>query len=202
MRITLIMLAAAVFGAALDVGGHRPLSSEPPPAARPGESLQARALEVPATEVRLGDVAPEFSYQGGDARWRRLRDLVKDSPVLLVFGADEPALRGLDRERDALTSLGVVPVAVVGSRLGATRAIIRRNGLRIHVLADPQGAIAAQYNTSDPATGRHRPAWFVLDARRRVRALGRHGLPPDGYAALAAEALGRPSRAASVPPGR
>jgi len=200
MRITLFMLAAAIFGTALD-GGNRGPTPEPPTIVRPQESLQGRPVEVPPAEVILGDVAPEFSYQGADARWRQLRDLVRDMPVLLVFGANEEALRALDREREALAGIGVVPVAVVGARLGVARAMVRRNGLRIHVLADPQGVIAAQYNASDPGTGRHKPAWFVLDAERHVRGLGRAGLPRRGFVTLAADALGLPS-SASVPAAR
>ena len=58
--------------------------------------------------------------------------------------------------------------------------------LRFTVLADPQGVIAAQFNAVDPANGRQLPAWFILDTRRRVRGLGRQGLPLRGYAELAA----------------
>src|SRR5262245_10376009 len=99
--------------------------------------LTSRPVDTPATEVCLGDIAPDFSYQGADARWRRLRDLVADHPVLLVFGADEAALRSLEGEREALMDRGVLPVAVAGSRLGATRAMAERQELRYTVLADP-----------------------------------------------------------------
>ena len=70
------------------------------------------------------------------------------------------------------------------------------------MLADPQGVIAAQFNALDPASGRAIPTWFVLDPKRRVRGLGRTGLPQHGYQELAAGALGLPSKSATVPDGK
>lgn len=195
MRITLLLAAAAILGVVHDLG-------VPPDPSRTGTALSVRPVEAPATEVCLGDVAPDFSYQGVDARWRRLRDLVADAPVLLVFGANEAALRNLEGEREALMDLGVIPVAVVDSRIGVARAIVNRHELRFTVLADPQGTIAAQYNAVDPANGRQLPVWFVLDPKRRVRALGRQGLPQRGYAELAAGGLGLPSKAEAMPAAR
>lgn len=198
MRITLILIAVAVFGAVHELS-DRSSTSAAPTSPRPGFALQGRPLDTPAAEVRLGDIAPDVSYQGADARWRRLHELVAESPALLVFGADDAALRAIEREREALVDLGILPVAVVGSRLGVARALATRLELRYTVLADPQGVIAAQFNALDPASGRSIPTWFVLDPKRRVRGLGRTGLPQHGYQELAAGALGLPSKSATVP---
>jgi len=202
MRITLLLAAAAIFGAVHDMSDRRSLPPGSSLSPRPGATLHALSLEPPPTEVCLGDIAPDFSYQGPDARWRRLRDLVAETPVLLVFGANDGVLRIVEGEREALMDLGIIPVAVVRSRLGVTRVIVNRLELRFTVLADPQGVIAAQFNAVDPASGRPLPCWFVLDARRRVRGLGRQGLPLRGYAELAAEALGLPPKAATRPAAR
>jgi len=199
MRITLLLAAAAIFGAVHDMSDRRSLLPGASYSPRSGATLQALPPEPPATEVCLGDKAPDFSYQGPDARWRRLRDLVAETPVLLVFGANDGVLRIIEGECDALMDLGVIPVAVVRSRLGVARAIVNRLELRFTVLADPQGVIAAQFNAVDPANGHQLPAWFILDTRRRVRGLGRQGLPLRGYAELAAEALGLPAKAATRP---
>jgi peroxiredoxin len=201
MRITLLLAAAAVLSAVQDLSDRGAMAPGSSFSAR-SLPIQARPAEPPASEVREGDIAPDFAYQGVDARWRRLRDLVTDTPALLVFGANEATLRIIEGEREALMDLGVLPVAVVGSRIGAARAQVNRHGLRYTVLADPQGVIAAQFNAMDPATGRQLPAWFVLDRQRRVRGLGRKGLPLRGYAELAAEALGLPPRSATVPAAR
>lgn len=198
MRITLLLAAAAIFGAVHDVGDRGSLSPGSSPSSRPA-AMHPLSLEPPATEVCLGDIAPDFAYQGPDARWRRLRELVAEAPILLVFGANDGVLRIIEGEREALMDHGVIPVAIVGSRLGAARAIVNRLELRFTVLADPQGVIAAQFNALDPASGRQLPSWFVLDARRRVRGLGRQALPLRGYAELAADALGLPSHTATRP---
>ena len=202
MRITLLLVAAAIFGAVHDMSGRATPPPGSPPAARPGSALQAMPVETPATEVCLGDVAPDFSYQDPDARWRRLRDLVAATPALLIFGANDGVLRIVESEREALLDLGVIPVAVVGSRLGAARALASRLELRYTVLADPQGVIAAQFNSADPANGRPLPSWFVLATQRRVRGLGRQGLPLRGYAQLTANALGLPRRGVTLPAAR
>jgi AhpC/TSA family protein len=199
MRITLLLAAAAIFGAVHDVSDRGALPPGSSPTSRPFATMHPMSLEPPATEVCLGDIAPDFAYQGPDARWRRLHDLVAEAPTLLVFGANDGVLRIIEGEREALMDLGVIPVAVVGSRLGVARSIVNRLGLRYTVLADPQAVIAAQYNALDPASGRQFPCWFMLDARRRVRALGRQGLPLRGYADLAADALGVPSHTSTRP---
>ena len=202
MRITLLIAAAAIFGAVQDLGDQGSLPPGSTYSPRPGVALQARPVDTPATEVCLGDVAPDFSYQGVDARWRRLRDLVAEAPILLVFGANDAALRAIEGEREALMDLGIIPVAVLGSRLGVTRAVVGRLELRFTVLADPRGVIASQFNTVDPANAGTLPTWFVLDTKRRVRGLGRKGLPGRGYTELAASALGIPPRTATLPAAR
>ena len=199
-EITLLFAITTTIATAQDLGDHS--STNTARIQHPGYALSGHPFDTPATEVCLGDVVPDFSYQGVDARWRRLRDLVRDHPALLVFGANEGTLRIIEREREALMDLGVLPVAVTGSRLGATRTMVERQSLRFTVLADPQGVIAAQFNAVDPASGRHLPAWFVIDSHRRVRALGRTELPMRGYAELAADALGLPPNGAVVPSSR
>lgn len=199
MRITLLLAIAAVLHGAQDLGERGTLPAGPQSGRSP---VAMRPVDTPATEVCLGDIAPDVSYQATDARWRRLRDLVADHPALLVFGANEGMLRILEGEREALLDRGILLVTVLGSRLGATRATVQRLNLRYTVLADPQGVIASQFNAIDPPTGRQLPAWFVLDSKRRVRALGRGKLPLRGHAELAADALGLPARSATVPSAR
>ena len=199
MKFTLLLAVAAIFGAVQDMADRSSLSPGGSSSTRSGAPLHSVPVETPAAEVCVGDVAPDFSYQGPDARWRRLRDLIGQGPVLLVFGANEGVLRIIEGERDALMDLGVVPVAVSGMRLGVTRSLVSRLELRYTVLADPQGVIAAQFNAIDSPTGRQLPAWFVIDARRRVRGLGRQALPLRGYSEIAAGALGLPSPTAVRP---
>jgi peroxiredoxin len=201
MKFTLVLAIAVMLAAANDPTDRGAVPT-PSTGTSAGPALHPRALETPATEVCLGDVAPNVSYQGTDARWLRLKDITTQGAVLLVIGADERTLRVLEREREALMDLGVIPVAVLGSRLGVVRATAARLDLRYTVIGDPQGVIAAQFNALDGATGRHLPAWFVLDARLRVRGLGRKALPAHGYSTLAAEALGVPEKGQPVSTSR
>lgn len=202
MKFTLLLAITALLAAADDPNDRvaRPSGFSLPP--HEGSSLLARPLEPPAAEVRLGDPAPNFSYQGVDGRWRHLRDLLVQGPVLLVFGADPLTMRVIEHERERLLDLGVVPVAVTDARSRAARALVNRWDLRFTVLADAQGAIASQFNAVDPITGRQLPSWFVVDTKRRVRGLGRRGLPLRGYPTLAANALGLPAYGAARPASR
>ena len=202
MRITLLLAITVTLGSTQNVGDRGMQPSGIASGVHPGTTLTSRPVDTPATEVCLGDVAPDFSYQGVDARWRPLHELVADHPALLVFGGSETTLRALESEREALLDLGVLPVAVVGSRLGATRTMVQKQELRYTVIADPQGVIASQFNAIDPASGRPLPAWFVLDTHRKVRGLGRSELPSRGLSALAAQSLGLAPKQAVVPTSR
>ena len=153
------------------------------------QTLRMGPPEPPTAIVRKGDPAPNFSYQSPDGRWRHLRDLVDKGSVLLVFAGREHHLVRLERERERLLDLGVLPVAILDVKQGAARSQVRRMDLTYTVLADPRNIIASQFNVVDPITQGAIPSWFVIDRRRKVRALGRGSLPVQDYPALAARAL-------------
>src|SRR5262249_21253455 len=145
----------------------------------------------------LGDPAPNFSFEGYDGHLMRLHHLLDQGPVLLVFGAREADLLRLQQERGPLLDLGIVPVAIVDTKPGATRALVKRMCLQYTVLADSRGVIADQFNTVDGE--RVVPSWFVLDARGRVRGLARGGLPALDYPRLCARALALPMPGVAFP---
>ncbi len=202
MKLTLLFAVTALLATADGPRGRATQTSDITPGGSEGTSLLARPLETFNTEVKVGDEAPDFSYQGVDGRWLHLQDILVQGPVLLVFGADELTLRVIEHERERLMDLGVVPVAVTDARSGAVRAIVSRNALLYPVLSDTRGTIASQFNTVDPTNGRHQPAWFLVDPKRRVRGLGRRALPLRGYPALAAGALGLAAPGVTLPASR
>lgn len=184
---TLTLLA--VISDPMNDGVPRPGSlPEPRTHAAPGVSVPEPGVAL----VDLGDPAPDFWYSTVDGRSGHLRDLLTQGPVLLVFGGGESALASLQRERDALLALGVVPVAVADLRPGAARSLIKRLALTYPVLPDPRAITAAQFNSLDPATTRPLPAWFVIDRGGRVRGLER-GSHPGGWAQVATRALAMPA---------
>lgn len=201
MKLSSLFLAAAL----LSMNDHTndsPLMTSAPARLAETGALRLGQTEPPSTPVALGDAAPDFSYQAADGRWRHLHDLLLQGAALLVFGADEAVLRAVERERERLLDLGVIPVAIVDTRGGAARAMVQRHQLQYMVLADPRGVIAGQFNAVDSRTGRTLPCLFVLDRSRRVRGLLRTRLPLQGYAALAANSLGLPVRGRTVPAAR
>jgi peroxiredoxin len=194
-----LMLAQSMLTAGFNADG-----AELRPAPRPQTSspLQGLGPEPPVAVVDVGEPAPNFSYQGADGHWRGLRDLIGQGAVLLVFAPREHNLIRLQREREALLDLGVVPVAVVEHRSGSARSLVRRLGLTYTVFSDPRCVIASQFNVVDPITQSAVSSWFVIDRRGKVRALRRGSLPISGYPAVAARALALPLPGATLPSHR
>jgi peroxiredoxin len=190
-------LVATVLLSAVVDPGNAP-QNLPADRLNPGAALQTGKPEPPTTEVRIGDVAPDFSYQAYDGHWRRLHELRAQGPVLLVFVPDDNELRLMERERARLLDLGVVPVAVLDTSPRTTLGLVQKLGLKFSVLSDPRSVIAEQFNAIDWRTHATQSAWFLLDERGMVRALERGKFPGEPVA-MAAEALGRPMPGTAVP---
>ena len=196
------ILLSALLAAILALGPGEVTDQTPP--LTPENTLRTdRALppEPPAAEVELGDVAPDFAYQGEDNRWRRLHDLLQQGPVLLVFSTDPAVLSALERERESMLKLGVIPVALLDVRNGVAWATARRRGLHYLVIPDSRRVIAAQFHALEQNGERIAPSWFVVDRGGRVRAVRRGSLPEQGYAQITAAALGLPDPGVTVNTG-
>jgi peroxiredoxin len=180
---------STLFPMILLAGGIEVSRPAPPP---PLESWRTAAdavpPEPPASEIQVGDPAPNFSYHGFDGRWLRLHHLLDQGPVLLVFGPGPAELQRLEEERESLLDLGVIPVAVVELKSGAARRLAKRLGLRYTLLSDQRLVIASQFNAVHSAATI--PSWFVVDAHGKVRGLQRGKLPASDYPQLCARALG------------
>jgi len=199
MKLPSFMLVAGMAAAVSLQSGDYVTHTPPAGGTQSPQSLRPKPPEPPGVLVGVGDSAPNFSHQTEDNRWGRLRDLLLQGPALLVFGARDGELQALERDRDALLALGVVPVAVLDARGGTAWSTARRLALRFPVIPDARRVIAAQFNLVDDSGPRTLPAWFVVDRRGRVRALRRGELPRRGYPRLAADALGLPARDEALP---
>jgi hypothetical protein len=202
VKFTLLLAVTALLATADDPNDRIPRPSGSSLSTHEGPSLLSRPLETLAAEVRLGDQAPNFSYQGVDGRWRHLRDMLVQGPVLLVFGADPLTLRVIEHERERLLDLGVVPVAVTDAALAlgprdgeSLRPAIHRAGRRagshrlsVHCRGSVDRAPAADLVRGGPGASRART--------------GTGGLPRYGYPTLAANALGLPASVAPLPASR
>jgi peroxiredoxin len=200
LKLSLAILTAFVLAASPastpNLGDHTPPSGGDP------RGLGGRSPlgpEPPVTLVAVGDPAPDFSFASAGNRWLHLHDLLAQGSVLLVFATEDDQLVAVERERDRLLDLGVVPVAVVDRRSGSVASTVKRLGLDYLVIPDLPRAIASQFNVLDPDTRSTAAAWFVIDRRARVRALNRDGAPTRGYSKLAASALAIPLPGVVVP---
>ena len=199
MKFSTVLLTALL--AALFAMGPGDVADQPPGYTPDGAARNqpARPPEPPSTPVELGDRAPDFSFQGEDNRWRRLHDLLEQGPVFIVFGAESEVLQAIERERDAIIKLGVVPVALLDLKGRHAWAMAKRLGLRYLVIPDSRRVIAGQFNVVEASGQRTVPAWFVVDRSGSVRALRRGSLPLKGYPSRIASALALPDPGAGVP---
>src|SRR5258705_2730912 len=194
---TMIALAAALLSAAVDPGSTPfPSSEDGHPVVSP---VQNGAPEPPTSEVRVGDLAPDFSFEAFDGKWRNLRDLRVQGSVLLVIAPDRDQLSALERERATLIERGILPVAILDATPRGTASTIRKLGLHYSVISDPLRVIGAQFNAIESRTHAAVPAWFVVDRSGLVRALDRGRFPSNGDTAPAGEGLGIPGPGATLP---
>ncbi len=184
------LFAAALLAAAShpDVPGSRPH----PTVAHNAVSVSNAPQSVPSTPATpaVGEHAPDFAYQSHDYLWQNLHNMLEQGHVLLVFGASEQELRGLEREREELLRQGVLPVAVIEQRENDVWKLLRRTDVGYSLLADPHGAIAEQYGVYLAESRGARSAWFLVDQEGLVRESGAGSLPRE-WSGRTAVALGR-----------
>ena len=197
MRFSPTFVAATCFVLAASTPQIRvPLNLEVP---RVPVTLAPAGTEPPVTIVMTGDPAPDVTWEGPASHPQRLRDLRAQGHVLLVISPTEAQLKALERERDHLLDLRVVPAAVLDRNASGVAGLARRLGLHFTLIPDPRSIIAAQFNALDPATHHAAPAWFVMDRSGRVRALDRTGVPESGYLQLVSTALVLAAPGATLP---
>ncbi len=194
------LVVTAVVAAALPLNpGGGPLPGQSPPATSPGITLRTNAPEPPIAPVEVGESAPNFTFPGADGRSLALSDLTAQGHVLIVFATSEPMLASIEKERDELLDMGVLPVAIVPERPGAAKAEAQRLGLRYPLVSDSRRVVASQYNLVDESGPRILPGYFVVDRRRRVRAAIRGTAPAQSWARVTASALALPRKDAPLP---
>jgi len=163
-----------------------------PTAAAPSSASSPTApADTPRPKYASGNRAPDFQYQSYDDLWQNLHNVLEHGDVLLVFGATDVDLRTLEREREVLVKGGLIPLAVVEKSDRDVWASVRRLGLSFSLMADPRGAIGAQYGVYDASLGRSVGSWFLIDKKGKVRSSG-IGMPAQSWLALASNAFGRP----------
>ena len=166
-------------------------ASAPAAAAPSVASTPTPPADTPRPKYATGNRAPDFQYQSYDDLWQNLHNVLEHGDVLLVFGATDLDLRTIERERETLVKGGLIPLAVVEKSDRDVWASVRRLGLTFSLMADPRGAIGAQYGVYDASLGRSVGSWFLIDRKGKVRSSG-IGMPAQSWLALASNAFGRP----------
>ena len=184
------LLAAAPKFGAVDANNAQPTGFINAASGQAG-ATNTMPMEAPRPKYNPGNKAPDFQYQSYDELWQNLHNVLEHGDVLLVFGATDVDLRTIERERETLVKGGLLPLAVVEKTDRDVWASVRRLGLTFSLMADPRGAIGAQYGVFDSSLGHSVGSWFVIDRKGRVRSSG-IGMPAQSWLAVASTALGRP----------
>jgi len=198
MKVSGSVLAALIVVTTTVGDGADRTSRFPDVPSRPSR-LGARLPDPPNAPVNVGDRAPDFSWVGVDNRTLRLRDILEQANVLLVFAPGDDALRRLEEERETLGLMGVVPVAVLEARARGAVNRAKRTGVHFLVVPDPVRVIGTQFNMLETETNRTVPGWYAIDRRGTVRGAGTTMDPPQGWARIAASALAIPSPDVPLP---
>ena len=146
------------------------------------------APEAPASTA-VAEAAPDFALATAWG-WHSFREIHEETPVVLVFAADDAALVAIEKERPALEARGVEIAAVTRDSDGANWERIERLGLHYALYSDPRGQLAGLFGLGEP-----RPAWCLVDAEGRI-AERRTSLDPAGLAAEIGRSLPEPASAA------
>jgi peroxiredoxin len=194
-----VSLLAVVLAASLPLQPGEPPEGSNPASDRGLTAISPKAAEPPSAPLMVGDAAPDFTWQSSDRRFVSMKDLLVHGSLLLVFAPGDEDLQSIQRDREALLDLGVIPVAVMNARSGAAASKARRMGLSYTLVPDTRRVIAAQYGALDENRQSIVPAWFVVDRRAQVRALGRGSIPSAGFPRLAATVLAIPAGDVSLP---
>lgn len=113
-----------------------------------------------------------------------------DTPVVLVFEADDAALAALEKELPSFEARGVELAAVTQDSDGANWERIERLGLHYALYSDPRGHLAGLFGLGEP-----RPAWCLVDAEGHI-AERRTTLDPRDLVAEIGRSLPGPASAA------
>lgn len=129
--------------------------------------------EVP---TKVGGSAPDFELSDQLGRPRRLSEMVKDRPVLLVFypfafsGICTGELRELRDERERFDNDRVQPAAISCDPMFALRAWDDVEAFFFPLLSDfwPHGAVSSAYGVLERGGGFARRGTFLIDQDMRV----------------------------------
>ncbi len=133
------------------------------------------------TELRIGDLAPDFTLRGSDDQKHTLGEL-RGKPVVLAFYPHDfsPTCTKehacLMRDLARFNGLNAQMFGVSTDSVWAHKAYAAQQGIEYPLLADyyPQGAVAQQYGVFDTSRGRADRTTFVIDGDGKIAYIQRN----------------------------
>jgi peroxiredoxin Q/BCP len=128
-----------------------------------------------ASELRVGDHAPDFELPESSGKTVRLTELLKDGPVVLYFyPADETMICTAQacsfRDRyEVFREAGAQVVGISRDPPASHKAFATHHSLPFLLVSDPEGTVHAQYGARRLAGLLDSRITFVIDRDRTIR---------------------------------
>jgi peroxiredoxin len=163
-----VVMLLALAGAAGADDVKKPQEPVPPqsaPAAPLSPSPQPSQI---ASQIYVGEPAPDFELDGSLGRPVRLAHL-KGYWLLLVFAERRGELASLKGIEPDLRKLGVKPYGICADKAHVLRAFAERQALPFELLSDVTREISQLYGLHDSRLSLVRPGFVLIDRHGVVR---------------------------------
>jgi thioredoxin-dependent peroxiredoxin len=136
-----------------------------------------------ASAPQVGDLAPDFALEGTDGSFR-LSEHRGQRVVLLFYPGDETAVctKQFCSYRDnaeAFGALGVTAVGISGKDVESKKSFQGNHELNVPLLADPDGAVSAEYDAYVKRLKMSKRAAIIIDEDGKVAHRHDHALGLD-----------------------
>ena len=161
--VLVILLAIGAGATAQEVVKPPPSPPEPTRAGEAPLSPVPQGSHI-ASQVYLGEPAPDFELDGSEGRPVRLARL-KGYWVLLVFSDRREALAPLKGIHAWLRELGVRAYGICADKAHVLKSYAARQRLPVVLLSDVTGEISQLYGLYDVGSRSIRPGFVLMDRR-------------------------------------
>jgi peroxiredoxin (alkyl hydroperoxide reductase subunit C) len=141
----------------------------------PSSSSAQTASESPATPVKVGDMAPDFTLSNQDGKPVTLSSFRGKSEVVLAFyvfaftGACENELRSYQSKLSVLEAAGAQVLGVSMDSPYANKAFAAQIGVTFPLLSDRDKEVITQYGVYNSKDNTARRATFLIDTSGHVK---------------------------------
>ncbi len=162
-------------------------------------------LTLASANLKVGDVAPDFTVRDIDGKDLTLSKLVAEGPVVLAFfpkAYTGGCTREMEAYRDRFSEVEKLKGKVIAVSTDDVEKLKKwRTDLKAPqtFVADPQARLINQFTSTMPIIGLSSRATFVIGPERKILSVQEGGDAVDVSGAIAACSLHKPAAPAAAP---